>query len=132
MSLFKPKTAEEGKWQYCNYGFNKDLFTSFDDCMNRYDEVMSKRDSFNDQAMAARVFQLSDKLEPQTQADCPEGTKFKPRGCKPPQKCTNNRNTCEGTPLSPITAKTMGVGSNWLVPALLIGAGIFILTRKSE
>jgi len=70
--------------------------------------------------------------EPQTQADCPEGTKFKPRGCKPPQKCTNNRNTCEGTPLSPVTTKNMAVGSNWLLPALLIGAGIFILTRKSE
>ena len=118
MSQFKPKTAEEGKFQYCNYGFNKDLFTSFDDCMNRYDEVMSKRDSFDS--------------EPQTQADCPEGTKFKPRGCKPPQKCTNNRNTCEGTPLSPVTTKNMAVGSNWLLPALLVGAGIFILTRKSE
>jgi hypothetical protein len=70
--------------------------------------------------------------EPQTQADCPEGTKFKPRGCKPPQKCTNNRNTCEGTPLSPVTTKNMAVGSNWLLPALLVGAGIFILTRKSE
>jgi len=123
MSLFKPKTAEEGKWQYCNYGFNKDLFTSFDDCMNRYDEVMSKH-------RLPEWVQISvdSVAEPQTQADCPAGTKFKPRGCKPPQKCTNNRNTCEGTPLS---AKTMGVGSNWLLPALLIGAGIFILTRKS-
>ena len=34
---------------------------------------------------------------------------------------------------TPVSTKTMGFGgANWLLPALLVGAGIFILTRKSE
>jgi hypothetical protein len=34
---------------------------------------------------------------------------------------------------TPVTTKTMGFGgANWLLPALLVGIGIYLLTRKSE
>ena len=32
----------------------------------------------------------------------------------------------------PQPTKTMGVGSNWLFPAILVGVGIYMITRKSE
>ena len=67
--------------------------------------------------------------------ECPLGTMHdRTRGgaCVDIELLKKEGKFTEGTPLSPITTKTMGVGSNWLLPALLIGAGIFILTRKSE
>jgi hypothetical protein len=36
MSLRAPQTAAEGKFQYCNYGRNKDKYPTFEDCMKNY------------------------------------------------------------------------------------------------
>ena len=36
MSLIAPRTKEEEKFQYCNYGYDKNKYTSFDDCMANY------------------------------------------------------------------------------------------------
>ena len=36
MSLFAPTTEGEGKFQYCNYGYDRAKYTSFEDCMARY------------------------------------------------------------------------------------------------
>ena len=39
MSLLAPQTKEEGKFQYCNYGYDKTKFKSFEDCMTNYNKV---------------------------------------------------------------------------------------------
>lgn len=39
MSLTAPKTKEEGRFQYCNYGYDTTKFKSFDDCMANYNKV---------------------------------------------------------------------------------------------
>jgi hypothetical protein len=39
MSLIAPQTKEEGKFQYCSYGYDKTKFKSFDDCMTNYNKV---------------------------------------------------------------------------------------------
>lgn len=39
MSLYAPQTKEEGKFQYCNYGYDKTKFKSFEDCMTNYNKV---------------------------------------------------------------------------------------------
>jgi len=39
MSLKAPTTKEEGKFQYCNYGYDTIKFKSFDDCMTNYNKV---------------------------------------------------------------------------------------------
>ena len=36
MSLFAPRTEGEAKFQYCNYGYDKSKYTSFEDCMAKY------------------------------------------------------------------------------------------------
>ena len=36
MSLRAPQTAAEGKFQYCNYGRNRDKYPTFEDCMKNY------------------------------------------------------------------------------------------------
>ena len=36
MSLIAPRNEGEAKFQYCNYGYDKSIYTSFKDCMNRY------------------------------------------------------------------------------------------------
>jgi hypothetical protein len=38
MSLFAPRTKGEEKFQYCNYGYDKSKYKSFDDCMANYDK----------------------------------------------------------------------------------------------
>lgn len=43
MSLRAPQTASEAKFQHCNYGYDKSKFSSFDDCMKRYDDVMGTK-----------------------------------------------------------------------------------------
>jgi hypothetical protein len=35
MSLKAPRTCKEGIWQYCNYGYDKAKYTSFQDCMTK-------------------------------------------------------------------------------------------------
>jgi hypothetical protein len=39
MSLYAPRTKEQAKFQYCNYGYDKNKYTSFDDCMANYGKV---------------------------------------------------------------------------------------------
>jgi len=40
---------------------------------------------------------------------------------------------CEGKSAAPtVEPKMMGMSANWLVPAILIGVGVYMLTRKSE
>jgi hypothetical protein len=40
---------------------------------------------------------------------------------------------CEGKSAAPtVEPKMMGMSANWLVPAILVGVGIYMLTRKSE
>jgi hypothetical protein len=39
MSLRPPQTKAEGKFQYCNYGYDTAKFKSFDDCMKNYNNV---------------------------------------------------------------------------------------------
>jgi hypothetical protein len=40
---------------------------------------------------------------------------------------------CEGKSAAPtVEPKMMGMSANWLVPAILIGVGVYVLTRKSE
>lgn len=41
MSLQAPRTPEEGKFQYCNYGYDSTKFKSFDDCMTNYNKVFN-------------------------------------------------------------------------------------------
>jgi len=41
MSLMAPRTPEEGKFQYCNYGYDTTKFKSFDDCMTNYNKVFN-------------------------------------------------------------------------------------------
>jgi hypothetical protein len=36
MSLRAPQNAGEAKFQYCNYGYDRNKYTSFDDCMKNY------------------------------------------------------------------------------------------------
>jgi hypothetical protein len=39
MSLRPAETKEEGKFQYCSYGYDRTKFKSFDDCMTNYNKV---------------------------------------------------------------------------------------------
>ena len=39
MSLRPAETKEEGKFQYCSYGYDTTKFKSFDDCMTNYNKV---------------------------------------------------------------------------------------------
>lgn len=55
MSLFPARTPEEAKFQYCNYGYDKDLYTSFDDCMARYGETTLGNGLTNSQKWAVLV-----------------------------------------------------------------------------
>jgi len=36
MSLRAPQNEKEAKFQYCNYGRNRDLYPTFDECMKNY------------------------------------------------------------------------------------------------
>lgn len=33
MAIMAPKTCKEGAWQYCNYGYDKTIYNSRDECM---------------------------------------------------------------------------------------------------
>ena len=33
MSILPPRSNQEAKFQYCNYGRNKDKYPTFEDCM---------------------------------------------------------------------------------------------------
>jgi hypothetical protein len=44
MSLFAPRTEGEGKFQYCNYGYDKTKYTSFEDCMAKYGKDTTIKD----------------------------------------------------------------------------------------
>jgi hypothetical protein len=37
MSLRAPQNAAEAKFQYCNYGYDKSKYSSFEDCMKRHE-----------------------------------------------------------------------------------------------
>jgi hypothetical protein len=36
MSLLPPRSNQEAKFQYCNYGRNRDKYPTFEDCMKNY------------------------------------------------------------------------------------------------
>lgn len=67
-----------------------------------------------------------------SQADCGEGMTFIPSEVVggvvgiAPARCVPNYLLQKPEP------KMMGMSANWLVPAILIGVGIYMLTRKSE
>ena len=44
MSLFAPRNEGEAKFQYCNYGYDKSKYTSFEDCMAKYGKDTAKQD----------------------------------------------------------------------------------------
>ena len=44
MSLFAPKSESEAKFQYCNYGYDKAKYTSWEDCMARHGKDTTKKD----------------------------------------------------------------------------------------
>lgn len=44
MSLFPPRTEGERKFQYCNYGYDRAKYTSFEDCMAKYGKDTVKQD----------------------------------------------------------------------------------------
>lgn len=35
MSLKPATSCKEGVWQYCNYGYDKTLYSSYEDCMSK-------------------------------------------------------------------------------------------------
>jgi hypothetical protein len=41
MSLRAPQNAAEAKFQYCNYGYDKSKYSSFEDCMKRHESKFS-------------------------------------------------------------------------------------------
>lgn len=78
--------------------------------------------------------------EPQSVTDCPPGSWFVVEG--EVNKCVQDIDDygyeAEPKDLQPkdVSAspiKTMGLGgSNWLLPAILVGVGIYMITRKSQ
>lgn len=76
MSLLAPQTKEEGKFQYCNYGYDKTKFKSFDDCMTNYNKVFFTPTTTD--------------LKPinKFEVTCKDGTKDVSNGKNPP--CTKN------------------------------------------
>jgi hypothetical protein len=41
MALRAPQNAAEAKFQYCNYGYDKSKYSSFEDCMKRHESKFS-------------------------------------------------------------------------------------------
>jgi hypothetical protein len=44
MSILAPRNAQEAKFQYCNYGYDKSKYTSFEDCMAKYGKDTTEKD----------------------------------------------------------------------------------------
>jgi len=69
MSLFAPRTLAEGKFQYCNYGYDSTKFKSLDDCMTNYDKVfnVNTNSSYNPNTYKVNISEEQKALEKEKQ-----------------------------------------------------------------
>ena len=51
MALRAPQNAAEAKFQYCNYGYDKSKYSSFEDCMKRHESKFSPPSPQNKETM---------------------------------------------------------------------------------
>lgn len=64
MSLMPPTTCQEGVMQYCGYGYDRNLYSSYDDCINKKMKDCPPTTSTN-----------SGYNSPNTEVTCSDGTK---------------------------------------------------------
>lgn len=55
MAIFAPRSCQEGIWQYCNYGYDKERYTSFQDC---YDKRIKECEQQNEQVKDGGYYRI--------------------------------------------------------------------------
>ena len=71
MSLRAPQNAAEAKWQYCNYGYDKSKYSSFEDCMKRHESkftpLPSQKESVGEKDPSGAPLPKVDPTNPESQ-----------------------------------------------------------------
>ena len=120
MSLLAPQTKEEGKFQYCNYGYDKTKFKSFDDCMTNYNKVFFTPTTTD--LTPINKFEVT----------CKDGTKDVSNGKNPP--CTKNGGVKQNAPLQvpQIAKQTFLEKNSWKLIAVGVPVGFYAFSKYQK